>query len=57
MRGMNCIVHCLKSFAAGAMQHQYKRSGRVWQDEYLDRIVCDDKESCRSLSVTVANLW
>jgi putative DNA methylase len=40
------IVHSWKSFTAREMQRQHKRFSRVWQDEYFDRIVRDDKEFC-----------
>src|SRR5208282_5768872 len=38
------ILHSWKSFTARQMQRQHKRFGRVWQDEYFDRIVRDDNE-------------
>jgi putative transposase len=38
------IIHSWKSFTAHAMQRRHGRGGRVWQDEYFDRIVRDEKE-------------
>jgi len=40
------ILHSWKSFTARQMQHERKRFGRVWQDEYFDRIMRDDQEVC-----------
>jgi REP element-mobilizing transposase RayT len=38
------IVHGWKSFTAHRMQRLHGRQGRVWQDEYFDRIVRDEQE-------------
>ncbi len=38
------IVHSWKSFTAYRMQREHGRRGRIWQDEYFDRIVRDEKE-------------
>jgi putative DNA methylase len=51
------IVHSWKSFTARAMQREGKRFGRVWQDEYFDRIVRDDKEFVQKLDYVVRNPW
>ena len=41
------IMHSWKSFTANRMQRDYGRKGRIWQDEYFDRIVRDDEELTR----------
>jgi len=51
------ILHSWKSFTARQMQHQHKRFGRVWQDEYFDRIVRDDQEFVQKLEYIVGNPW
>jgi REP element-mobilizing transposase RayT len=38
------VIHSWKSFTANRMQRDHARRGRVWQDEYFDRIVRDEKE-------------
>jgi REP element-mobilizing transposase RayT len=43
------ILHSWKSFTAREMQRKHKRYGRVWQDEYFDRIVRDDKGFAQKL--------
>src|ERR1700687_4369077 len=32
------IIHSWKSFTAHTMQRRHRRRGRLWQDEYFDRI-------------------
>ena len=51
------ILHSWKSFTAHQMQHQHQRFGRVWQDEYFDRIVRDDQEFVQKLEYIVENPW
>ena len=41
---LRSILHSWKSFTARQMQRDHNRIGRVWQDEYFDRIVRDDAE-------------
>jgi putative transposase len=38
------IIHSWKSFTAHKFQRDYGRKTPIWQDEYLDRIVRDEKE-------------
>jgi REP element-mobilizing transposase RayT len=38
------VVHSWKSFTANRMQRDRGRRERVWQDEYFDRVVRDEKE-------------
>jgi REP element-mobilizing transposase RayT len=49
------ILHSWKSFAARQLQRGKRRFGRVWQDEYLHRIIRDDKltrSSCKSATTS-----
>ncbi len=38
------IVRNWKSFTANRLQRAHGRSGSIWQEEYFDRIVRDEKE-------------
>jgi putative transposase len=38
------IIHSWKSFTAHKFQRDYGRKTPIWQDEYLDRIVRNEKE-------------
>ncbi len=49
------ILHSWKSFTARQMQHEHKRFGRVWQDEYFDRIMRDDQEFAQKAEYIVGN--
>ena len=51
------IIHSWKSFTAHAMQRQHGRRGRVWQDEYFDRIVRDEKELGQKFDYILGNPW
>jgi len=51
------ILHSWKSFTARQMQRDHKRFGRIWQHEYFDRIVRDDKELLEKLDYIVHNPW
>jgi hypothetical protein len=39
------------------MQHTHRRFGRIWQDEYFDRIIRDDKEFVQKREYIIANPW
>jgi hypothetical protein len=39
------------------MQRRHGRFGRIWQDEYFDRIVRDEKEFMQKLDYIVNNPW
>lgn len=39
------------------MQREYGRRGRIWQDEYFDRIVRDEKEFAEKFNYIVGNPW
>jgi REP element-mobilizing transposase RayT len=49
------ILHSWKSFTAHQMQHGHKPFGRVWQDEYFDRIIRDDHEFAQKAEYIVGN--
>jgi hypothetical protein len=38
------IMHSWKSVTANTLQRQFGRKGRIWLDEYFDRIVRDEEE-------------
>jgi REP element-mobilizing transposase RayT len=49
------IIQSWKSFTANRMQRNYGRTGSVWQDEYFDRVVRDQKEYERQLDYILHN--
>jgi REP-associated tyrosine transposase len=51
------LVHSWKSFTANRMQRDHGRRGRVWQDEYFDRIVRDEKEFEQKFKYIQGNPW
>ena len=38
------VLHSWKSYTANQLQSAFGRFGRIWQEEYFDRIVRDDAE-------------
>ncbi|MCL4502768.1 MAG: transposase [Deltaproteobacteria bacterium] len=38
------IVHSWKSYSANRLQREYNREGRIWQEDYFDRIMRDESE-------------
>ena len=38
------LVHSWKSYTAYILQRQFCRQGRVWQEDYFDRIIRDEVE-------------
>jgi len=54
---LKSILHSWESFTAREMQRKHGRFGRVWQDEYFDRIVRDDKEFAQKRDYIIANPW
>jgi putative transposase len=38
------IVHSWKSYSAYRMQRECRREGRIWQEDYFDRIMRDEPE-------------
>lgn len=51
------IVHSWKSFTARVLQRTSGRQGRVWQDEYFDRIVRDEAEYIEKATYILNNPW
>jgi len=51
------IIHSWKSFTAHAMQRQHGCRGQVWQDEYFDRMVRDEKELGQKFDYILKNPW
>jgi len=49
------IIHSWKSFTAHEMQRLHGRRGRVWQDEYFDRIVRDEIELGQKFDYILGN--
>jgi REP element-mobilizing transposase RayT len=49
------IIHSWKSFTAHAMQRRHGRRGQVWQDEYFDRIIRDEKELRQKFDYILGN--
>jgi hypothetical protein len=49
------ILHFLEVVHVPSMQHEHKRFGWVWQDEYFDRIMRDDKEFAHKAAYIVGN--
>jgi putative transposase len=41
---LQAILHSWKSFSANRLQREYGRKGKIWQDEYFDRIIRDEEE-------------
>ena len=41
---LTAIVQSWKSYTANRLQRAYGRTGRVWQREYLDRVIRDAEE-------------
>jgi REP element-mobilizing transposase RayT len=51
------VIRSWKSFTANRMQREHGRRGRVWQDEYFDRIVRDEKELEQKFEYIRGNPW
>ena len=49
------IVHSWKSFTANRLQRRHGRVGRLWQDEYFDRIVRDESEFWQKVDYILSN--
>ena len=54
---LESILHSWKSFSARQMQRGHRRFGRIWQGEYFDRIIRDDKEFLQKRDYIIANAW
>ena len=51
------VVHSWKSFTANRMQRDHGRRAHVWQDEYFDRVVRDEKELMQKFDYIQHNPW
>jgi REP element-mobilizing transposase RayT len=49
------ILHSWKSFTAHQVRRERKQLGPVWQNEYFDRMVRDDKELVEKLDYIARN--
>ncbi len=55
--GVTERIHSWKSLTANRLQRDNDRRGRVWQDEYFDRIVRDEKEFAQKFDYIQGNPW
>ena len=51
------VIHSWKSFTANRMQRDHGRRGQVWQEEYFDRVVRDEKEFAQKFDYIQGNPW
>jgi putative transposase len=51
------IVHSWKSFTAHKFQKEFGRKVPIWQEEYFDRIVRDEKEFLDKAQYILNNPW
>ncbi len=49
------IVHAWKSFTTNTLRKDFGRTGRIWQREYFDRIVRDERELLAKLNYILDN--
>src|SRR5581483_9153639 len=49
------ILHTWKSYTARQMQLDHKRSGAIWQNEYFDRIIRDEREFTQKSDYIMGN--
>jgi putative transposase len=49
------IVHTWKSFTANRHQRDFRRIGAVWQREYFDRIIRDERELIQKVNYILGN--
>jgi REP element-mobilizing transposase RayT len=49
------IMHSVKSYTAHEINKTAKRSGKVWQDEYYDRVIRSEREFQEKLLYTANN--
>jgi putative transposase len=52
---LTAIVQSWKSYTANRLQRAYGRTGRVWQREYLDRVIRDAEELSDRLAYIAGN--
>ena len=51
------IIWSWKSYTANQFQRKMWRAGRVWQDEYFDRVVRDEAELFEKVNYILKNPW
>lgn len=51
------IIHSVKSFTANQLQRRFQRTGKVWQPEYFDRIIRNQKEFAGATQYILLNPW
>jgi REP-associated tyrosine transposase len=49
------IVHSWKSFTANRLQRDFGRYGRIWQREYLDRIIRNETDLMEKVNYILGN--
>ncbi len=49
------IIHSWKSFTAHRLQRDFGRIGMIWQREYFDRIVRDERELMEKVNYILTN--
>jgi putative transposase len=54
-QSLTAIIHSWTSYTANRMQRMYGRTSRVWQREYFDRVICDDRELNDHLEYILGN--
>ncbi len=52
---LEAIVHGWKSYTANQMRRVYQRHGRIWQDEYFDRLIRDEHELLQTVGYILNN--
>ena len=51
----NQIIASWKKFTANQLQRQFGRHGRIWREEYFDRIVRDETEFIQKAEYIITN--
>ncbi|HSE39706.1 MAG TPA: transposase [Acidobacteriota bacterium] len=51
------IIHSWKSYVANRLQRQFKRKGRIWQQEYFDTIIRNDEQFYSTVKYILNNPW
>ncbi|MFG0329690.1 MAG: transposase [Phycisphaerales bacterium] len=49
------VIHSWKSYSANVMRREHGREGRVWQDEYFDRVIRNESDYREKLRYIVDN--
>lgn len=52
---LESTVHTWKSYSAHQLQRSHEREGRIWQNEYQDRIIRDSDELVNTIGYVAAN--